>query len=152
MRRAAEDVPPSERMRLLERRAQAIRSRFLRAVDALDERRHQVVAAGNYAKGIAKPAALSVLGIAVLVGVGALAVKLTLRARRERSLSGRASRLLQRLELVPKPSVGLRIFEKAVVSILTIAANEVMRQMTKGYGVGRFPTKRLEEGAAHEAH
>lgn len=147
-----DEVSPSERLKSLEVKAQAIRSRLIHTVDALDARRHQVVAVGNYAKGIAKPLALSLLGLVAVVGVGAFAVRYVFRARKARSFSGRASRAVQRLDLVPKPSLGSRIVEKALVSILTLAATEVMRQLTKSFVVEKANERVRFARALPQAH
>lgn len=129
---SAQDVPPSERMKVLELKAQAIRSRLLRAIDTLENRRHQAALVGSYAKSIAKPAVVTLLGVVVVVGVSAIAVRHLLGKKKERTLAARASRMLRRLDLVEKPSMGARVFEKAALSLVTIAANALVRQITTG--------------------
>jgi diacylglycerol kinase len=141
-------VSPDERMKRLERKAQVIRERLLHAVDALDTRRHQVAAMGSYAKRMAKPAALSAIGIAAVVGLSALGLVLALRARRKRSLKARVSHALQGLELVPRPPTAMRIFEKVAVAMLTFAATDLAKRASKNFVDGRLPDGRLMVGSA----
>ena len=145
-----DDVSPSERMKSLELKAQVIRSRLLRTVDALDDRRHQAIALGHYAKGMAKPAALSLVTVVVGVGVGAFAIRWAFRARKRRSFSSRASHLFRRLDLVPKQSMSSRIVEKLAVSILTLAATELMNQISKS--VAAKADERVRYRALPQAH
>lgn len=137
MRAADEAASPSERIRLLEQKANVIRARLLRAVDALDDRRHRVAEVGRHAKQMVKPVALSLVGIAALVGIGAIAVGLTIAARRRRSLRGRVSHALERLDVVPRPSLARRVFEKITMSMMTVAASELAKRMAKDVVDGR---------------
>lgn len=153
-----EEVPVDERMKRLERRARVIRSRLLRAVDALDARRHQVVEVGQHAKQIVKPAALSLLGIAALFGASVFAFGLALKVRRRRSLSYRLSEAVKglelgkRLNLVDQPSLPRRVFEKITISVMTYAASELAKQLTKNLVDGRLPDGRLAVGKALGEH
>ncbi|MBX3199176.1 MAG: hypothetical protein KF894_13680 [Labilithrix sp.] len=147
-----DDVPPSERMQRLERRANVIRERLFRAVDALDTRRHQVVRIGTQAKKMAKPAAISLLGVAAFVGVSALALGLALRKRRRSSLKGAVSRALQGLEIVPQRSLSRRTLESITLSVLTLAATELTKQVVKNFLDGRLPSGRLAVGRALGEH
>lgn len=147
MRAANKAVPPSERIRLLEQKANIIRSRLLRAVDVLDTRRHQVAEMGAHARQMVKPVALSLLGIAALVGVGAIAIGLTIATRRRRSLRGRVSQALQKLDLVPRPSLARRVFERITLSMMTVAATELAKRMTKNVVDGRLPAHRRADRA-----
>ncbi|MBX3206997.1 MAG: hypothetical protein KF764_18265 [Labilithrix sp.] len=142
------DTPPSEGMELLERQANVVRTRLLRAVDALDARRHQVVEIGAQAKKMVKPAAISLFGAAALLGVSALALGLGLRRRRRRSLPGAVSRALRGLDVVPKPSLSWRVFESVAVSVMTFAATELVKQAAKNFIDGRLPSGRLMVGEA----
>lgn len=147
-----DDVPPSERMQRLERRANVIRDRLFRAVDALEHRRHQVVQIGTQAKKMVKPAAISLLSAAALVGVGAVALGFALRTRRRRSLKGAVSRALQGLDIVPQRSLSRRIVESVTLSVLTFAATELAKQVTKNFLDGRLPSGRLMVGRALGEH
>ncbi|MBX3263478.1 MAG: hypothetical protein KIS78_13460 [Labilithrix sp.] len=147
-----DDMPPSERMQRLERRANVIRERLFRAVDALDARRHQVVRIGTEAKKMVKPAAISLLGVAAVVGVGAFALGLALRKRRRRSLKGAVSHALQGLDIVPQRSLSRRVFESITLSVLTFAATELAKQAAKNLLDGRLPSGRLMVGRALGEH
>ena len=153
-----EEIPVDERMKRLERRAKVIRSRLLRAVDALDARRHHVVEIGEHAKEVAKPAALSLLGIAALFGASVFAFGLALKARRRRSLSYRLSQgisrldLGKRLNLVPKPSMARTLFEKVALSVMTFAATELAKRLAQNLVDGRMPDGRLAVGKALDQH
>ena len=153
-----EEVPVDERMKRLERRAKVIRSRLLRAVDALDARRHHVVEIGTHAKEVAKPAALSLLGIAALFGASVFAFSLALKAKRRRSLKFRLTeglkdlQLGKRLDLFPQPSLSRRIFEKVTLSVMTFAATELAKRMSKNVVDGRLLDGRLAVGRALDAH
>jgi hypothetical protein len=135
-------LPPSERMKLLERRAKFTRSRLLRAVDALDARRRQVVQIGEDAKALAKPAALSLAGVAALVGAGALAIGLVLRSRRRRSFGYRLGETLREAGIIEQPSFARRLVEKVSITVVGLAATEVVKRMTINALDGRAPDGR----------
>jgi hypothetical protein len=143
-----------ERMHILERKAKVVRSRLLRAVDALDARRHQVEKIGETAKDVAMPLAISAGAVVALFGASAIAFTFALRSRRRRSLSFRVSRALRGLELVqPKQaSFGRRLVEKAAMSLVTLAATEIGKAALKNAVDGRFPDGRLAVGSALGAH
>lgn len=85
---------PRER---LERRAEVVRSRLLRTVEAIDERRRTLVVASRKTKLVAAPVAAVVLG-ALMVGTGiAIAVRVAegvSRLRRRRAFVARAESIL----------------------------------------------------------
>jgi len=129
-----------DKMKMLERRANVVRSRLLRAVDALDNRRHQVVELGHTARQMAIPAAISVVGVAIALGLGALGVGLVIGASRRRSLGYRVKHALQGLELVPQPpSLARRLFDKTALTLVSIAASEVGRRTLHNFVDGRMP-------------
>jgi hypothetical protein len=133
-----------ERMNRLERRANVVRSRLLRAVDALDVRRHQVTELGQTVKRIAVPAALVVVGVAAVVGLGALGIGLAIAGRRRRSLSYRMKRALRGLELARRePPLGKRLFEKAMLTMVSVAGSEIGRRTLRNFFDGRTPDGRL---------
>lgn len=142
-----ENATPSERLRSLELKAQAIRSRLMRAVDSLDDRRERAMEVGTYAKSIARPALLSLLGAVVVVGVGVLAVRSFVRSRRRRRLpelaSRAASRAIQRIERARRPSAAVRLLQKAALTFATVAANEVVRLTAKRVAREGIRTPRL---------
>jgi hypothetical protein len=142
-----EHVSIDDRMKRLEQKAELLRSRFLRTVDALDARRHQVAAVGKQAKALAKPALMSVLGAAAVVGVGVFALAAAFRARRHRSLSDRvtdqASRALAKIDRAREPSLPRRVFERVTLAIVTFVASEFVKRVTKNIADGRYPDGRL---------
>jgi hypothetical protein len=149
---SSEAIPPSERLKALERKAKAIRGRLVHAVNALDSRRHQVVRVGTYAKEVAKPAAISILGVAALCGIGALAVGLAIRGRRKRSFSWKLAHTLREMDVVRPPPLGSRIAERVAVTVLTFALTEFAKRAAKNLADGRLPDGRLMVGRALEAH
>lgn len=152
----SDDESPEDRMFRLERRARVVRSRLLRAVDALDARRRQVAEVGRRTKRAAVPIAASVLGVAVLAGVGAVAFALTVARRRRRSISYRltsgASHALQRFEAMRQPSLPRRIFDRVMLSIAAIVTGELAKRVTKNAFDGRFADGRLVVGRALARH
>jgi hypothetical protein len=133
-----------EKMNRLERRANVVRSRLLRAVDALDVRRHQVTELGQTAKRIALPAALAIVGVAAVVGLGALGIGLAITRKRRRSLSYRMKRTLRGLELARRePPLGKRLFEKAMLAMVSVAGSEVGKRTLRNFFDGRAPDGRL---------
>lgn len=139
---SADNIPPSERLKRLERRAEVIKSRFVRTLDALDNRRHQVVEVGKQAKAMAKPAVMTAVGVAALVGMGLFAVGAAFRARRRRSLSNRLSdglsHAIQRVDVARKPSLGRRLVERVAITLATFAASELAKRMAKNAADGRY--------------
>lgn len=139
---ASAELPPSERLARLERRAEVIRSRFVRALDALDARRHQVVEVGKQAKAMAKPAVMTILGGAVLLGLGIFAVGAAFRARRRRSLSNRLSdgvaHAMQRVDAAREPSLARKMFDRLALTLVTFIATELGKRATKNAVDGKF--------------
>ena len=122
-------ISTAERIHRLERRADVTRSRLLRAVDALDARRHRAVAAGQQAARIAKPVSASLVGIVAVFGAGAWAVGRLMRSRRRPSLAARAGAMVRDLT-VARPSLTRRIFDSVAISIATYAATALVKQAT----------------------
>lgn len=154
--RKADEPSPDSRMDRLERRAGVVRSRLLRAIDALDTRRHQVVELGETAKKLALPTAIGLASVTALLGLGVAAFALAFRARHRRSLSHRATRsiakTIRELELVPRPSLTRRLFEKAALSAVSMATAEILRRALKNGLDGRLLDGRIAVGKALEAH
>lgn len=120
-----------DRMNLLARRATVVRSRLLRTVDALDARRHQVKKIGAQVKGFAVHGAIAALGIAAAVGLGVAMIGVALRRRRRRSLSYRASNVVERLNLGRRPSLRRRVFERVTLTVVTFAVTELAKRASK---------------------
>jgi hypothetical protein len=152
MSTSKQELSRDERMARLERRASVVRSRLLRAVDALDARRQQVARIGAQAKSVAVPAVLSVAGIAAVVGAGVLLLGASLFKRRRRSLSSRAAHAIQGLELVRPPSLARRVFEKVTLALVSFAATELAKRSAKNFFDGRLPDGRLAIGRALDRH
>lgn len=152
MSTADEKKSPDDQMELLERRAKVVRSRLLRAVDALDARRHQVVEVGETAKKLAVPAAVAVAGIAILFGASAFAFGMAMKTRRRRSLVDRAAEAIRELELVPRPSLTKQLLEKAAITAVSLATTELARRGLKNLVDGRLMDGRLAVGRALDAH
>jgi hypothetical protein len=105
----------------LERRANVIRSRLLRTIDALDSRRHQVQEIGHHAKRLAKPFAASLAGAALLAIGTTIAIKAVMEHRREKSAVYRLSKALAPLRApAQRPFFGaaLRRMTLAVLGML----------------------------------
>jgi hypothetical protein len=141
-----------EHMKLLERRANVVRSRLLRAVDALDNRRHQVTDVAVEAKEAAPKIGISLLGIAVLAGGSVLGLRAFLKGRRERMLSYRVQRFLGSFRVEKKKPFAVEALERLAMTALTALVTEGMRRATRNVIDGRFPDGRLAVGHALGAH
>lgn len=139
-------------MRLLERRADVVRSRLIRTIDALDTRRHQVTEMGAHAKKLAIPVAASVLGVAVVALGATFGLKALIRSRRERSLEWKVKNLFGRFRVEKKPPYWQQLLQKAGMTLVTMAATELGRRVTKNALDGRTPDGRLLVGRALDAH
>lgn len=139
-------------MKLLERRANIVRSRLLRTVDALDTRRHQVTEIGVQAKEAAPRVGLGLLGIVALSAGSLLGLRAYLRSRRERVLANRVRRFFGTFRVETKPSFGTQVVEKLAMTAITVLATEGTRRAMKNVLDGRFPDGRLAVGTALEAH
>jgi hypothetical protein len=139
-------------LRLLERRADVVRSRLIRTIDALDNRRHRVTEMGTHAKKLLVPIVACVVGAAVVaVGVG-FGLKAMFRARRRRSFEWRAKSAFGRLRVEKKAPYWQQLLQKAGLTLVTMAATELGRRVTKNALDGRTPDGRLLVGKALDAH
>lgn len=142
----------TERQKILERRANVVRSRLLRTVDALDARRHQVTEVGVQAKEVAPKVGVSLLGV-VALGMGtAFGLRALFKSRRERLFSYRVQRLLGSFRVEKKPSFAAEAFQRIAMTALTVLVTEATRRSFKNVIDGRFPDGRLAVGHALEAH
>lgn len=130
----------------LERRANVIRSRLLRTIDALDTRRHQVTELSQHAKRLAVPVAATVAGVALLAFGTAFAVARYVRHRRERTLRYHVSSLLARVRTEPRPSIVEDALRKLAVTVVSIVASEFAKRSMKNVLDGRVPSGRLLVG------
>ena len=136
-------------MEALERRATTVRSRLLRAIDALDVRRQQVTQLGARAKQMARPIGISLLGLAVLLGAGVVLLGVALRSRR-RPLKSRFRGVIQQWGLMrpATPSLGRRILERLALTLASALAAELGKRVSKNVIDGRLPDGRLAIGRA----
>lgn len=141
-----------EHMKLLERRANVVRSRLLRAVDALDTRRHQVTEVGEHAKEVAPKVGLSVVGIVAIAAGSVLGIRSYLKSRRERMLSFRVQRFLGTFRVEKKKPFAVEALERLAMTALTVLVTEGTRRAMKNVVDGRFLDGRLAVGRALEAH
>jgi len=136
------ELSVTERRARLERRANVIRSRLLRTIDALDHRRHQVAEVTHHAKRLAKPVAATAIGVAVACVALGLGVRALVKNRRERSLSYQMNRMIERFHVEKRPSILEDVLRKAAVSVTTIVAAELARHGAKNLLNGRMPLDR----------
>lgn len=141
-----------EHMKMLERRANVVRSRLVRAVDALDTRRHQVTEIGEQAMEAAPKVGLSVLGIAALTAGSFLGLRAYLKSRRERVFGYRLKRLIGTFRVEKKPPFAVEALQRLAMTALTALATEATRRALKNVVDGRLPDGRMAVGAALEAH
>lgn len=136
------ELSVAERRARLERRANVIRSRLLRTIDALDHRRHQVAEVTHHAQRLAKPVAVAAAGMAVACLAIGLGVRALVKSRRERSLSYQVNRMMERFHVEKRPSILEDVLRKAAVSVTTIVAAELARHGAKNLLDGRMPLER----------
>jgi hypothetical protein len=109
----------------LERRGEVIRARLMRAIDALDKRRHHVEEIGHDAKRVAMPVAGALFGVVIITAGTTFAVRVLAQRRREQSFSYRlTSFAVARFRVEPKPSFWRQALRKVALSIIEIAATE----------------------------
>lgn len=112
----------------LERRANVIRSRLLRTIDALDNRRHQVQEIGHHAKRLAAPVGASLIGM-VAIGVGTtFAIRALMERRRERSFTYRLSKALAPLRQEEKTPFWQDALRKVALTAIGIMATELAKR------------------------
>jgi hypothetical protein len=139
-------------MKLLERRADVVRARLIRTIDALDHRRHQVTEIGAHARKLVVPVVATLLGVAALAIGTTIGLKAVFRARRRRTLEGRFDALLGRIRVEKKPPFSQQLLEKAGMTLVTMAVTELGRRVTANALDGRTPNGRLLVGKALDAH
>ena len=128
---------------LLQRKANIVRSRLLRTIDALDQRRHKVVDVGEDAVAIVKRAALPVgmaLGGLLVVGSG---IALALQRRAERARRRTLGYWIGKAFLPPpppRPNFLLEALRKAGIAVIVSVATEIAkRQATAFAESGKLP-------------
>lgn len=127
-----------ERRARLERKAEVIRSRLLRHVDALDARRHQVTEVGRRAKDAVPRAVTVVLAGGALLGAGIGLVTWAVRARRRRLLSVRLAAAVEPFRARRRPSLAAELGRKLLVTVVGVLASELARRSAKMVLEGRL--------------
>lgn len=125
---SAKSVSLDQQRERLERRANVIRSRLLRTIDALDDRRHQVQELGHHAKRLATPLAATVAGAAILALGTTFAIRAMVRKRRNRSLSYRVSEALAPLRAQVKPPLWQDALRKVTLTLVGLLAAELAKR------------------------
>lgn len=146
------DISLEERRARLERKAEVIRSRLLRHVDALDARRHQVSDVANRAKD-AVPAVLRVvLAGGVVLGAGIALIGWVIRARRRHLLSYRIQEALAPFRTPQRISMLAELGRKLLVSVVTVVASELAKRGARRAIDGRLPRGEHLVHGEHGAH
>lgn len=121
----------ASRRESLERRANVLRTRLLRTIDALDVRRHQVRGIGREIKRLLIPVAVGLVGLTA-IGVGvALGIRRAVRIRRRRRIGYRVSTALARARAPRPPSFATSAFQRAALTVIGILASEVTKRSVK---------------------
>jgi len=92
--RSPSDLSLEDKRSRLERRATVVRSRLLRAVDALSARSHDATELGHQARAVVVPVAWSAMAVAVAAATTALTVRWVIDRRNERRLGRQIARAL----------------------------------------------------------
>ena len=137
---------------MLERRANIVRSRLLRAVDALDARRHQIERVGAHAKKVAAPATLGAVAVVALLGASAYAFSVAIKRRRRLTLGERVASAVREIERAARPSFFRRALESAALATISLVATEAARRALGNAADGRLLDGRLAVGRALQAH
>jgi len=115
-------VTLEEQRSKLERRANIIRSRLLRTLDALDTRRHQVTEIGHQAKRLALPFGGALLGAVVVAAGATIAIRAVVENRREQSFAYRLSKSLAPLRRAEPPPFWQEAARKVAMAALGMVA------------------------------
>ena len=112
----------------IERKANVIRSRLLRTLDALDTRRHQVTEIGHQAKRLALPFGGALLGAVVLAAGTPLASRAIVESRREQSFAYRLSKQLAPLRREERPPFWQEAARKVAMAAFSMAAAHLVKR------------------------
>ncbi|MBX3190516.1 MAG: hypothetical protein KF819_26180 [Labilithrix sp.] len=141
-----QELSLAERRTRLERRANVLRSRLLRTVDAIDTRRRQITEIGHHAKRLVVPAAATLAGVAVLAAFAGLTIRALIRRRREHRLGHRVSHAIARLRPEPRRATFGASMRRLLAASLTLAVTEAIKRGLLGVFEGRAPLRRLTAG------
>ena len=123
----------------LERRANVIRTRLLRTIDALDKRRHQVREIGHHARRLALPVGGAFVGMVLLSAGTVMVVRALVHSRRERRLGYRLVQALEPLRRQKRPSFWSEALRKVSLTALGIVAGQLAKRGVSVVLVGRAP-------------
>ena len=128
----------TERRERLERKANVIRSRLLRRIDALDTRRHQVTALAVSSRKYALPAGIALVGgVAVVAGL-AFGLKKLFARKPEKNLGTHLRSVIDALQIQPpRPSMMSELMRRVVLTSATILATEAARRTAMSFFDGR---------------
>ncbi len=112
----------------IERKANVIRSRLLRTLDALDTRRHQVTEIGQQAKRLALPLGSALLGAIVLAAGTTIAIRAIVENRRAQSFTYRLSKELAPLRREVRPPFWQEAARKVAMAALSMAAAHLVKR------------------------
>lgn len=132
------DLTLDEQRSRLERRADVIRSRLLRTIDALDKRKHHVQEISQKAKRLAMPVGAAFVGMLLLSAGAVLVVRSLAHSRRERRLGYRISRALEPLR-AQRPSFWGEALRRVSLTALAVVATELAKRGVKVALVARTP-------------
>lgn len=139
----------AEQRSRLERRANVIRARLVRAIDALDLRRHQVQKIGHDAKRLALPVAGSLFGIVVLAAGTTFALRAVMERRRERYFGYRFAKAIAPFRAPARPTFWGEAFRRVALTVIGIVAAEVATRGARRYFEARkSPIALLGPGAS----
>ena len=141
----------NEQRSRLERRANVIRSRLLRTIDALDSRRHQVQEIGQHAKRLALPVGASLLGVAAVAAGTVFAIRALVERRRERDLGYRLNKVIAPFRQPVKPPFWQEILKKMTLTAFGIIASELAKRGAHGLLAAR-PVPLALTGGAPQPH
>jgi hypothetical protein len=126
-----------ERRVRLERKADVIRSRLLRHVDALDARRHQITGAAQRARAVAPGLLGAIVAASGLLVAGIALVGWAVRVRRRRLLSYRIASALAPFRTPARSPLLAELGRRLLVTVVTVAATELARRGARGALDGR---------------
>ena len=121
-------VTLEEQRSQLEQRANLIRSRLLRTIDALDKRRHHVQELRHQAKRLAMPVGAAFVGMVLLSAGTVLVVRAIVNSRRERRLGYRIARALEPQRVQRRPSFWSDALRSVSLTALGIVATELTKR------------------------
>lgn len=129
--------PTVNKTEILERRASVVRSRLLRTIDALDQRRHRVVELGQNIERKAVPVGAAVGGLIAVVGTVAFAAHRISVKRHENEWRNVLARTLGRSR-PERPSFIGEAARKVGLSLLVLLVNEgAKRAVHHGLGAAK---------------